>query len=239
MALRGNVDYTHPKLTEKLPLYCKIQDCLDGETRIKARRELYLPIPNAADESDENKLRYNAYILRANFYNVSERTLSGLVGQIYTRDPEIQVPNLLDIVIKDVSGEGVSIEQQSEEACKLVLSKGRAGLYVDYPDTEGKAASIQDVESGNIRPTIALYAPENIINWRTKKVGAKTFLSLVVLAETYTPEDQLDTFEEITKKQWRVLRLDENDNYLVEVYREENPAVIDKSFWPTDAKGAK
>lgn len=236
MALRGNVDYVHPELSFILPQYNLISDCLAGETIVKSKGALYLPRPNAADVSKENLARYDAYLLRATFYNVAERTLEGTVGQIFIRDPEIKVPTRLDIVTKDVSGEGVTLIQQAKEACNLVMSKGRAGLYVDYPKSD-KPASVLDVESGNIRPTIALYKPENIINWRTKKFGAKTILSLVVLLETYTPEDEKDNFEVVCKKQWRVLRLEANGDFVVEVYREEKPADIYETINPKDSKG--
>src|SRR5690606_3636532 len=151
------------------------------------------------------------------FYNVAQRTLEGLIGQIFLRNPNIEVPNRLNIVKADVDGAGVTAVQQAKLACEYALGYSRAGLYVDYPKTE-KATSVADLESGNIRPNIAVYHPERIRNWDYIKVGAKQKLSLVVLDEDYRKE-AADRFTREIAIQQRCLIL-ENNAYKVEIWRD-------------------
>lgn len=231
-----NVEYVAEELSAVIPQYDLITDCIAGGFAIKAKGTKYLPMPNATDQSPENTERYNAYKLRAQFYNVAQRTLNGFVGQIFAREPNAKVPPLLDVLIADIDGAGVTLAQQAKTAAANVLAKGRAGLYVDYPNTEGKPATVAEVKAGNIRPTINLYRPEAVINWRTKARGAKSILSLVVLAERALDTD--DGFEPKFKDQWRVLRLTPDDKFVVELYDETNRDIPREIYFPTDSKGA-
>lgn len=216
-----NVAFIRPELSKMLPQYQLIRDCISGEPTIKAAKELYLPRPNAAKEANA---RYDAYIKRAVYYNVTRRTLNGLVGQVFMRDPVIEVPALLQPVVDNVNGGGVSLTQQSKKTLGATLAYSRAGLLVDYPATEG-GASLADLANGRIRPTIHAYGPIEIINWRTIERGADEILSLVVLVESYAFAD--DGFEMKMAAQFRVLRLDEAGNYRVEIWREPTPTAWD------------
>lgn len=228
-----NVSFVHPLVKALIPQYELIRDCLAGEQQVKFRKDRYLPRPNASDTSAENIARYNAYITRAVFYNVSKRTQAGLIGQIFLRDPVVQVPAVLDNVVTDATGSGIPLEQLASEGAGFALAFGRAGLYVDYPDTE-TPASAQDIAEGNIRPTMKIIPPWDCINYRVKQRGSKLILSLVVFREDYVEED--DGFEARIKDQWRVLRLDENDQYRIEIYRQ-NKAIPFHSYTPQGPNG--
>lgn len=216
-----SVDFVHPDLAKKRNQYQLISDCIEGSEAVKAQGLLYLPDPDADtvfDRTAGTNARYLGYRSRAVFYNVAQRTLAGLIGQIFLRNPNINVPNRLNIVKADIDGAGVTAVQQSKLACKYTLAYSRAGLYIDYPKTNG-ATTVADLESGEIRPTIALYHPSKIRNWRYTKVGAKWVLSLVVLDEDYEYETASDKFQIEIKTQQRVLQLD-NGVYSVEVWRD-------------------
>ncbi len=243
-----NVAFIRKDLKALMPLYQLIRDCIDGEVKVKAAKQKYLPQPNAEDESEANIARFKAYIERAVFYNVTARTLKGFVGQVFLRDPVIDVPTLLKIVQEDANGGGVSLVQSSKKAVAYVLAHGRAGLFADYPATEGVASRAQ-LEAGDIRPTLNLYAPWRILNWRTTKRGAREILSLVVLSETYIQTD--DGFEMKEAEQFRVLRLgksidntqdgidESEDVYTVEIWRKEGGHFgITESYQPKDSTGA-
>lgn len=236
------VSSVRKELRDKLTQYELIDDCLVGEQRIKYRKEKYLPRPNPTDNSPENEARYDAYITRANFMNIGQQTLLGMRGQVFLRDPLVEVPTLLEPVIVDATGGGVPMEQLAQEAVDKNLAHGRAGLYVDYPNMtnpetgETIGASIQQVETGQARPTFKLLHAKDVINWRTKRRGAKLVLSLVVFREDYEEAD--DGFEATkVKDQWRVLRLDENDIYTIEIYRDKNGTVPFDRYVPKDADG--
>lgn len=229
-----NVQFRRPELSVVTPQYRAITDCIAGEPAIKKQREVYLPKPNPTDKSAENTARYEAYLLRAVFYNVAQTTLAGLIGQIFTRDPVIVVPDLLQPVIDDVDGSGVTAIQLAKKEVQRTVSKGRSGLLTDFPTTSGNT-SRQDLQTGKVRPTITGYAPEAIINWRTKSIDGLKILVLVVIEELFDHSD--DIFQTTQKKQWRVLMLIEG-LYEMRLYKEtalDQPEI----FKPTDADGKR
>jgi hypothetical protein len=209
--------YMRQELKDITPLYRVVDDALLGSVAVKRATSRYLPVPNATDVSAENKARYDAYITRAVYYAVTRRTMVGFIGELFDKDPVITIPPAMDAVIEDATGEGVGILQLAKQVAGYVISKGRSGLFVDYPATEG-ATTKADLEDGTVRPIIRAYHPLKIINWRYKKVGALNKLSLIVLEEEY---DKADNGFTLTKgKQWRVLRLDAANEYTQEIYRD-------------------
>lgn len=211
--------------------YKQIADCVAGERVVKKGSTKYLPMPNADDQSPENVARYTAYKARAVFYNVTQRTLSGLVGEVFARDPVSEVPTSLDVFAEDADGSGLTLTQLAKRGVRYTLSMGRAGVLADYPSTE-EGVTRADVDSGDVQPTITIYDALNIINWRTARRKAKTYLTLVVLRETYDDED--DGFAVVQKEQYRVLRL-RDGVYTVEIYRD--GALFSGPLTPTNAKG--
>lgn len=199
----GGVQFVRRDLIHYLPQYKLIDDCIAGEQRVKSRKTEYLSLPG--DMADPNNAaRYLVYINRAVFYGVAGRTLEGYVGKVFTRDAIVKAPGVLQFVVDDVNGEGVSLDQLTQKAVATVLAKGRAGVLVDYPAVGG-GASAADLASGRVKPILSLYQPQQIINWRSERVGGKERLTLVVVAELYTIAE--DTFASRQAVQYRELRL--------------------------------
>jgi hypothetical protein len=232
----ANVAYIRPEVTLMKRKWDLVRDCLQGEHRIKERRELYLPMPNPTDKSKKNKERYAQYLQRASFYPVTEMTCEGLLGQVFDVDPIIEVPDDFDFIKEDATGSGIKLRQAAQMCLAQVLSYGRYGILVDYPDME--TVTRQDVQLGFARPILAMYTPFDIINWRVINKGAKTLLTLVVFAECYVISD--DGFEVKEGYQWRVCRCDETTEwkYQVELWEEDgNDYVVREIYSPTDANG--
>jgi len=228
------VSYVRNELKEANKRYTPIRDCLGGEIQVKSKGAEYLPVPN--DEGKTGTVatdRYINYKKRATFYGVTKRTLDGLCGQIFVRDPVVNITEGMAYLMENMDGSGVDLIQLAKAAVKNNLAFGRAGFFVDYPNIEGTITQAQK-DSGEAQPTIKLYEPWKIINWRTITRGARTLLSLVVLEEEYVKED--DGFEAIKEKQWRVLRLKEG-RYIVEVYKSSISETPVETFEPTDSAG--
>src|SRR5690606_1641699 len=109
----------------------------------------------------------------------------------------------LEFLTEDADGAGVGLVNQSQSAVSENLQLGRGGLLVDYP-SGARGMTVAAAEAAGLRPTIALYRGEQIVNWRTQKVGARNMLTLLVLQETY---EEWGDFELELKTQYRVLRL--------------------------------
>lgn len=238
------VDVTHKEYDLMVERWAMIRDTLDGEAAVKAAGTKYLPKPNASDNSAENNARYAAYVTRAQFYESTQRTMAGLVGQVFALDPIVVMPNSLKPLIDNADGNGVSLESSLEQATSAVVAYGRCGVFTDYPKQDGPT-TVAERDSGQIRPNIIYYSPFSVINWRIKRVGAVTQLALVVLSETH--EDQTDAFETKYLSQWKVLQLDDNNEYFIEVYRrkatdsseDQGEIELVESYYPTDAAGKR
>lgn len=232
-----NVAFVRPEVKNLLPQYITIKDCLDGEVAVKNKKSIYLPVPNDESSENENTERYENYIKRAVFYGVTARTLDGFIGQIFAKEPLIQMPEGLEFLLDDADGSGsVGIVSMAKSVCRLVVPFGRAGLFVDYPGVDDDL-SIEEVQSGRIQPMIKYYDSASIVNWRKELVNGKRVYSLVVLKEKYIWND--DGFEFKMADQWRVLRLVGNE-YEVSIWRNNEQGshfLSHGPFYPTDSNG--
>lgn len=199
-------EFVRAEVQRRLIQWRDIRAVLEGEDEVKKLREHVLPRPNAADESKENCARFESYLARAVLYNVTSRTLRGMVGFVFKKPPVVKLPAALSVLEKNVDGAGVTLLEQSKTALARALSYGRTGLLVDYPRTGGNVVSVAEMERGNIRPTIVLYEPEQIINWRHRVVGSTSVLELLVLKE-HNVDIAVNEFETRTQCQYRVLTL--------------------------------
>src|SRR6185369_5971749 len=76
--------YLHPDYVYYKPEYDLIRDCLAGERRIKERGTDYL------EPLDTNTgVEYETYKNRASFFNMTARTLNGLVGTAFRKPPKV------------------------------------------------------------------------------------------------------------------------------------------------------
>lgn len=232
----AQVGYVRKEIVDLKPRYDIVRDCVAGQEKIKAAGKIYLPIPNEADASEANKLRYTQYKERAVFYGVTGRTLQGMVGTVFQKTPELEIPDTLDILKEDADGGGVGLNQQAKKALSYVLQFGRAGLLVDYPP-QAAPATLAQLKAGDVRPNITLWQPWDVINWRVSTVGGKKVLSLVVISEQWVSDD--DGFSAEEKAQYRVLKM-MGGVYRVELWREsEDGKQFDmvEEFSPLDGSG--
>ena len=217
----SGVEFVRRDLLEYLKQYELIDDCVAGEQRIKERRQKYLPMPGEPSRawgsdkanyeayqaaSDSFNQRYRNYITRAVFYNVAGRTLEAFTGAVFTRDATVELPGLLKFVEDDATGEGVSLDQLAQKAVSIVIGKGRAGCFIDYPAL-AEPASQADLSAGKIKPSIHVFHPSQVINWKTERVNGKTVFTLIVIQDTETDKDSTDEFANKPSLFYRELRL--------------------------------
>jgi hypothetical protein len=226
------IDFTRDEVKRRLSMWALIRDCIAGQQAIKDKGVEYLPKPNAADTSTENTERYKAYKLRASFLNAVDNTVQGLLGQVFSADPVVELPSTMEMLEEDCDGTGVTLTQRAKKTLAETLALGRAALLTDFPkaplstnpaevDEAGNPLerdfSREELNNGTARANILQFDPENVINWRTRMVGGKSVLCLVVIATKYTSYD--DGFEVKEDNEWRVLKLDDANEYVCEVWR--------------------
>lgn len=225
--MANDVTFRHPDYEAAVADWELVADAAAGQRAVKSKRETYLPKPNKADKSEENKCRYEQYVARALYYNATGRTLAALSGLAFRKWPEIKLPAAMDQFKEDVTGAGVPLIQHSETMVAETMKTGRVGLLVDYPTLVGPA-SRADQERGGVQPTISLYSAVAITNWRTIKVASRVMLSMVVLKES---SEVVDGFGVKCVEQYRVLKLDDAGLYQVEIWQKKKAANSTMEAW--------
>lgn len=148
--------------------------------------------------------RYKIYHARAYFLGVTGRTEKAMSGMVFRKEATFELPSEIEYLLEDFDGGGNSAEQVAKEALSGLLETRRQLLLVDYPTAEEGMTAAQEAAAG-LRPTIATYAAENLINWRFEGVKGKRMLVLAVLQES--ENKALDEFDHDYKTVYRVLRL--------------------------------
>lgn len=204
----ANYTYIRPEYVSALPLWELVKDCVAGSKAVKDKGIRYLPKPDPTNDSAENTERYNALLNRAMFLNVTGRTRKGLIGAVFRKMAEMDLPVDVEYLKENATGDGTSLDQLSKSAVGECLDTGRGGFFVDYPTVETDGESIPTrAQSQGKQAHIHLYDACQIINWRTQVIDGVKKLTMIVLAECYS-EDEGDEFNYETKKQYRVLTLD-------------------------------
>lgn len=175
---------THPLYDEMIEKWLKIQNV----TRMTSLAQHLIRL-NPQDESVENETRNAQYRQRAIFYAISAQTSQGMVGSIFRKWPTINIPDALEYLKTNADGAGNSIYQCSQSSSDDVLRKGRGGILVTFPQTDGNV-SRADMQDGRIVASIKRFTAEDIINWRVEPDGARMRLTLVVTREFVDSADE-------------------------------------------------
>lgn len=214
----ADVTFTRQEYEAKQGAWALVRAAVAGSEAVKDGE--FLPEVNKHDTSPENQSRNSDRLRGAVYFNATGRTLGALTGIAFSKWPEVKLPAGLDYLMEDADGSGVGLVNQAQLTVSDVMQTGRAALLADYPQAAGASSRAQQ-DAGDMRATVAFYAAESIINWRTIKRGAKTVLGMVVLSET---AEEWDEFERREIQQYRVLMLgklaeDSPDRYIVQVWR--------------------
>lgn len=229
------VSTEHPDFQKYKPLWVRTRDAVKGSVAVKDKKHEYLPVPdnNSGDERKGTEtVRYRQYIKRAVFTNFTGRTKNALVGAAFRKNPIIEIPEGLEYLVDDATGDGLSLEQMSKDELSNLLECGRVGLLVDYPQAE-EGLSAEEVARMELRASIVPYMAESVINWKTDVVRGRKLVVSITLAEKYL--DAEDEFTHESKTQYRVLRLRE-DGYTQQLYRDDEP--FTDEFYPRKADGS-
>ncbi|MCH9838413.1 DUF4055 domain-containing protein [bacterium] len=211
----------------------KTRDAVRGSVAVKDKRAKYLPVPDSETNAQGvDSVRYKQYIKRAVFTNYTGRTKNALVGAAFRKRPIVELPDGLEYLADDATGDGLSLEQMAKDELSNLLETGRTLLLVDYPQADDNL-SAEDVARLDLRAAIIPYAAEAVINWKTEVIAGRRLLTLVVIAEPYL--EASDEFSHEAKTQYRVLRLTE-EGYSQQIYRDEEP--YSDEFFPRKADGS-
>jgi hypothetical protein len=184
------VNDLHADYEENADEWKMIRDMLAGAKAIRAAGTRYLP-----KLSDMSHAEYGAYSQRAQFFNATQRTLSGLAGMISRKPVEVYLGSaetlrpLLDKCTADNQSFGVFVRNIVRET----LGMGRIGAFVDAP-----------ADGGN--PYFVSYIAEGITNWRISERQGRSVPDQIILQELVQAPKQ-DGFGSETVLRYRELVL--------------------------------
>lgn len=200
-------------------IWKKIRDASNGEESIKDGGDLYLPRLGGHTRDVEGDALYKVYLDYAHWYSATGRTLAGLRGLVFRKDPLKSIPEELQVYEDNITADGQSLMSFTKDVLVEVLQTNRCGVFIDFPDVDiPEDITEKEMHDANIRPYVRMYRAENIINWRTTIVNNETVTSLVVLTETVEEEGDYG-FDVKYIPQYRVLYLDELGVYHQRIYQ--------------------
>jgi hypothetical protein len=141
---------------------------------------------------------HNAY-----FYGATGRTVVGLSGLIFAKNPVVDLPTNVEYFTENVDGKGRALNDFVKELVDNAFKSVWSGVLVARPTTPAGLSKL-DAERQNLRPKLLYYNFASIINWDYTTVNNKEVLSLLVLTEQTTKRTGFKIESEI---QYRVLEL--------------------------------
>ena len=194
----GGVKTRHSTYDKAFGMWQKVRHAVSGDL-VSYLRDVGKNEP----DREYGRARQKEYEDGAICYNFTKRTLSGMVGAVMRKEPEQTIPAKLEYLLENADGSGVGLWQQAQDTLGEIDSVGRGGLLVDAPNVQ--AATMAEQNAGLLNPVLAYYTAENIINWRTERVGSVNRVVMVVLREEYEYQSGQDEFSYLTGEQYRVL----------------------------------
>ena len=198
------IESKHPYYTEAAQQWSRIRDSYKGSDAIKKQGQAYLP-----KLSGQDKDQYEAYKLRAMYYNGIERTVKGLIGAVMRIEPIVEAPDKVKAWLDDITGTGIAFNDFVSYLLSEQLLMGRQGILVDRSEE---------------RPYLTGYCTEQVTNWID---------DAVVLQETYRKIDPKDPYMSEYDVQYRELTKDEDGNYVVRIWRDNKGWAVWQEIYPT------
>jgi hypothetical protein len=202
----------------KLPIWRQCRDVVAGSWAVKRAKDTYLPVLSG-HEGGLNGEDYKQFLNRSQFFNGTSRTVEAYEGMIFTKEPQVDVPEQLGSFIENPTKDMKNFNMVLKEIVNEVVKVNRIGVLIDVPRTDGETLTIAEATAQKIEPSWVFYKAETIINWQTDIIGNEQKLTLVTLAETRSEVIQGDIFDVKVSTIFRVLKLTP-EGYEQQIYKE-------------------
>ena len=180
----------------------KCRDFKEGQERVHAQGETYLPKLDAQDDE-----QYAAFRMRAMVYNATQRTIDGMTGLVFRKAPQVEVPDSIRPMLANIDMAGETFEGLAQQVVDEVMTVGRAGVLIDFPPADAEVQTRAQADAANRRPFMSSYISENIIDWHVGTLNNAKILTHVRLREITEETKDDDEFETEPVERIRVLDL--------------------------------
>jgi len=168
------------------PEWSKLRDVILGQKQLRAMGTIYLPAYAKMTAQE-----YADYLRRVAFYNMTSRTLDGMIGTSFLRNPKtFGIEERLERGLDNIGKKGSTLLTFTKQITEEIIKVGRVGVLCDMA-----------VDGGE--PYFASYLAENIIDWELNTSFGRDKLTMVVLRELVRNPNDPRGYDTI----FRVLRL--------------------------------
>jgi hypothetical protein len=182
MAGNDTPDYISQAYIDQKPDWTVLVDVSRGTRWMRKRSTTYLP-KNPSENDDE----YERRIAASEFFNGLNRTIKGLVGMVFRRNPVMDhdVPEEFIQHWENIDNAGTHGDVFSRQVFEEGWRLGHSCIFVDYPEVEGNTSgaplSIAEERETGIRPYWLHISPLDIINWRVEVINGQKVLTQVTI----------------------------------------------------------
>jgi hypothetical protein len=213
----ANVETQHPDYIDRINEWRMMRHVERGTSAVKGQRLKYLPMPDGfMAQEDGGVAMYSAYMHRAEFPEIINPTVMGMVGLIHKKEPKIDLPPSMMPIWERATKDKLSLEAFFRRITAEVFLMGRFAVLPDAASAENGGSDV---------PWLAGYSAESLINWSAER-------DFFVLNESGRKRDDF-LWEDF--KRYRVLEL-RDGQYVQVVY--ENDLNAGNTIYPR-ARGDK
>lgn len=159
------------------------RDILAGEHAVKAAGVAYLP----RISNQKTTVEYDAYKQRTEFFPAAARTKDGLIGLVTRKAPTFECPNGMEDIFNTITKAGLTFEDLGEVILDETFQTAFPGMLADFPTpapvAKGAVPTLGDLEAQNVRPFVAYYVAESILEVSTGVVANKQVQTRVRLLD--------------------------------------------------------
>lgn len=185
-----------------------VEDLSAGARKVRDKGAKYLPVEPAEDRGKDYPIRLS----RALLFNAFERTLNGLVGMAFRKEPKLgtDVPEIirgreeakgllkLEGWAENIDLQGAAWTVFAKETFTDAMRLGHSFIYTDMPPKLPTGATLADERAAGRRPYWVSYRASQALNWRGRQETRAIALSNGTVISVPTGRRILEqiTFEE-------------------------------------------
>ena len=208
-----SVTVVHPEYEARQEEWRRIAAVLDGRDAVIAAGEDFVPMLGGQTPS-----QYQSYLLRGNWFGATQRTRKGIVGLVFSQDPQVEVSASIEKFLDDITLTDVELNEFAKQVFNEAIAYNWGGILVDVAPPE------EVVLPTDARPYLTFYSAFNVRWWKQERIAGKMRTTAVILREFVEEPIPGQDYGSQIIEQYRVLKLEKiADDYgrIHYVYRQE------------------
>lgn len=184
-----------------------VRDVYAGTLRMRKKGTKYLPRFPKEESKDYDRRRKQAVL-----FNGLKRTVKGLVGMVFRKDPPVsdELSEEIDGHLENIDLAGRSLDVFARDLFRAALLDGHAHVFVDQPQVDDdEIRTIRDERRAGVRPYWVIVRKQDIISFRSVNIRGRKVLQQIVWREQVVRPDGKYGDETVTR--YRVYRREADD----------------------------